>query len=203
MKSFKPIYLLVFLCFLGKSLLAEDSIPKRVYNTSLVNGDVPVIDGLIREQAWNDVEWSGDFTQRSPNDGDKPTKPTAFKILYDHNNLYVAIRAFDDEPEKIVKRMSRRDGFEGDWVEINIDSYHDQRTAFSFTASVSGVKGDEMVTNDGNNWDATWDPLWDLKTSIDDRGWVAEMRIPLTQLRFNKNRNQVWGIQFSRRFFRN
>ena len=98
--------------------------------------------------------------------------------------------------------MSRRDGFDGDWVEVNIDSYFDQRTAFSFTASVSGVKGDEAITNNGNNWDATWDPIWHLETSIDNKGWVAEIQIPFTQLRFSNNAEQIWGLQFTRRFFR-
>src|SRR5436190_1758239 len=81
------------------------------------------------------------------------------------------------EPPKI-------DGFEGDWVEINIDSYADKRSAFSFTSSVSGVKGDEYVSNNGENWDASWDPIWYLKTSINSEGWIAEVRIPLSQLRF-------------------
>jgi hypothetical protein len=50
--------------------------------------------------------------------------------------------------------MGRRDEFPGDWVEINIDSYHDLRTAFSFTLSVSGVRSEEFVSENGNNWDA-------------------------------------------------
>lgn len=174
----------------------------RVYKTTKANGETPRIDGLINEQAWELVEWSGDFTQQSPNDGADPSQETLFKILYDDDNLYIAIRANDTQPDQIVQRLSRRDGFEGDWVEINIDSYFDKRTAYSFTASVSGVKGDEAITNDGNNWDSTWDPIWELETSIDNQGWVAEMRIPLTQLRFNEHPEQVWGIQLTRRLYR-
>jgi len=98
--------------------------------------------------------------------------------------------------------MSRRDSFEGDMVEINIDSYYDKRTAFSFTASVSGVKGDEYVSNNGDDWDAGWDPIWYLQTSIDELGWLAEMRIPLSQLRFADLPELVWGIQVTRMFFR-
>lgn len=172
-----------------------------MYTTKKLDGNI-TIDGLGNEPAWETVEWAGDFTQRQPSDGDRPSQKTAFKILYDDKNLYVLIRAYDDAPSKIVKRMSRRDGFEGDWVEINIDSYFDQRTAFSFTASVSGVKGDEAISNDGNNWDASWDPIWYLKTSTDDLGWLAEYRIPLSQLRFGKKAEQIWGLQVSRRLFR-
>ena len=163
----------------------------------------PVIDGFINEDAWNAVEWSGDFTQREPASGDAPSQATAFKILYNEKNLYIAIRAFDTKPDKIVKRMSRRDGFQGDFVEVNIDSYNDKRTAFSFTLTAAGVKGDEYISNNGDSWDKSWNPIWYTKVSSDDKGWVAEMRIPLSQLRFADKESHVWGLQVTRRFFRN
>jgi hypothetical protein len=182
-------------------LSAQDSL--KTYQTKRITSQSPIIDGVASDEAWNLVEWGGDFIQRMPDYGVSPSEPTQFKILYDAKNLYVLVRAFDSEPEKIVKRMSRRDGFDGDFVEINIDSYNDKRTAFSFTASVSGVKGDEYISNNGNNWDETWDPIWYLATSIDDKGWIAEFRIPLSQLRFADQPEHEWGIQFTRRFFRN
>jgi hypothetical protein len=179
---------------------AQDSL--KTYHTSSFETLPPVIDGKETDKAWAAVEWAGDFVQREPNFGIAPSEETKFKILYDAKNLYVLIRAFDREPDKIVKRMSRRDGFDGDFVEINIDSYHDKRTAFSFTASVSGVKGDEYVSNNGDNWDETWDPIWYLATSIDDEGWIAEFRIPLSQLRFADVPEHTWGVQFTRFLFR-
>ncbi|MBR9921204.1 MAG: carbohydrate binding family 9 domain-containing protein [Bacteroidetes bacterium] len=199
------VFLLIVLPCLAQEAAppAKTSTEKRVYRTSMISGEAPLIDGYINESVWDQVAWSTDFTQNQPYDGAEPTQETSFKILYDNKNLYIAYRCHDDDPDKIVRRMSRRDGFEGDWVEINIDSYHDKRTAFSFTASVSGVKGDEFVSNDGNNWDSNWNPIWYLKTSIDSLGWVAEVAIPLSQLRFSKMEEQVWGIQFTRRDFRN
>lgn len=179
------------------------STEKRTYFTKKVEGESPVIDGYLDEAVWGTVEWSTGFTQSMPYDGAEPTNETSFKILYDDKNLYIGYRCHDEEPDKIVKRMSRRDGFDGDWVEINIDSYFDKRTAFSFTASVSGVKGDEFVSNDGNYWDTSWNPIWHLKTSVDSGGWVAEVAIPLSQLRFSGDEEQTWGIQFTRRDFRN
>jgi hypothetical protein len=135
-------------------------------------------------------------------EGVPPSYQTAFKILYDANNLYIAYRAYDPEPGRIASLLARRDGFPGDWVEINIDSYHDHRTAYSFTSSVSGVRGDEFVSEDGDRWDANWDPIWELHTQIDSLGWSAEIRIPLSQLRFADHEEQVWGIQVHRRIFR-
>ncbi|MEZ4888230.1 MAG: DUF5916 domain-containing protein [Chitinophagales bacterium] len=181
--------------------LPKISEEKRIYTTKRIEGASPTIDGKFDEACWETVEWTGDYVQWKPYNAKAPTAQTQFKVLYDDKYIYFAYRCFDD-PEKIVRRMSRRDGFEGDWVEINIDSYFDKQTAFSFTISVSGVKGDEAVTNNGNNWDGSWDPIWYTKTAIDDKGWTAEVKIPLSQLRFANKEVQVWGLQSTRRVFR-
>ena len=181
---------------------AQVSTDVRTYTTAHTGETIPVIDGRMDDEAWNQVEWAGDFIQRQPIDGSEPSQETQFKILYDAKYLYVGIRAFDTEPDKVVRRMSRRDGFEGDFVEINIDSYADKRTAFSFSASASGVKGEEYISNNGDNWDATWDPIWYLKTSLDELGWIAEFKIPLSQLRFADKESHTWGIQVMRMLFR-
>ncbi|MEP2773696.1 MAG: DUF5916 domain-containing protein [Fulvivirga sp.] len=198
----RSTYLLaLFVCICSISY-AQDSL--QSYTTQRVQGEPPKIDGLGDDPAWEQVEWGGgDFIQRSPDDAAAPTVQTHFKILYDEKNLYILSKNLDPEPDKIVSRMSRRDGFDGDWIEVNIDSYYDKRTAFSFTSSVSGVKGDEYISNNGNNWDSNWDPIWYLRTSINDEGWIAELRIPLSQLRFANKEEHVWGLQFTRRFFRN
>jgi hypothetical protein len=123
-------------------------------------------------------------------------------VLYDDQHLYLAYRAYDSEPEKIEQRLARRDWFPGDWVEVNIDSYNDRLTAYSFTASVSGVRGDEFISKDGDSWDGSWDPVWDFKAATDGEGWTAEIRIPLSQLRYQNSADQTWGLQVQRRVFR-
>jgi hypothetical protein len=190
---------LIPVCFF--SCLYSQTIEKKQYVT-FYTPVAPLIDGRMDDTCWNRAEWGGDFIQSEPYDNKPPSQQTAFKILYDDNNLYVFIRAYDSVPEKISRRMSRRDNFEGDLVQINIDSYYDQRTAFSFTASASGVKGDQAVSGDGNNWDDSWNPIWFLKTSIDDKGWCAEMRIPFSQIRFGKKAEHIWGLQIRRYIFR-
>ena len=91
----------------------------------------------------------------------------------------------------------------GDRVNVLIDSYYDQRTGFVFTTTAAGVKGDEIVTDKGDNIDDSWNPVWYTKATIDDQGWNAEMKIPLSQLRFGKANEQVWGLNVVRRIFRN
>ncbi|MCS3797252.1 DUF5916 domain-containing protein [Niastella sp. OAS944] len=197
--------LLVLICFAlsttAMSNFADTTVVKRSYTTQHIQGTV-TLDGIPNEEAWNSVPWSGDFIQWKPNEGKAPAQPTQFKILYDEKYLYVAYHCIDKYPDSIIKRMDRRDQFPGDWVEINIDSYHDQRTAFSFTLSVSGVRGDEFVSNDGNNWDVNWNPIWFAKTHIGETGWTAEVKIPFSQLRYGNEADKTWGIQVTRRIFR-
>ena len=115
------------------------------------------------------------------------------KILYDDKNIYVAMRAFDSEPDKIQRYAGMRDEFTGDMMGINFDSYHDHRTGFEFDLTAYGQKVDLVLTNP-MNWDASWNPVWKGKEGFEDSAWVAEMEIPLSQLRYSNEDEQVWGL---------
>ncbi|WP_315822772.1 carbohydrate binding family 9 domain-containing protein [Paraflavitalea speifideaquila] len=163
--------------FAGAQTNPADSFTRKKYYTQHLKSEI-TLDGIPSEEAWHSVDWGGDFIQWQPHEGKPPSQPTSFKILYDEKYLYVAYRCHDAAPDSVIRRMGRRDEFPGDWLEINIDSYHDLRTAFSFTLSASGVRSDEFVTGDGANWDANWNPIWFAKTHMDDQGWTAEVKIP-------------------------
>jgi len=199
------LFLLFFLIIFSITNAQEqkNTLPKRIYDTKFLGQEkAPVIDGKLDDSSWNIVEWDGDFIEWRPDENTPPHQQTKFKIVYDNKNLYIAVKLLDKEPDSIVKRLSRRDGFDGDWIEINFDSYHDLRTAFSFNVTAAGVKGDEFVSDNGNNWDSSWNPIWYAKTSVDNEGWIAEMKIPFSQLRFGKAKEQIWGLQLNRRIFR-
>ena len=87
-------------------------------------------------------------------------------------------------------------------VAIIFDSFHDLRTGFFFGVTAGGVKSDQMMTNDGENQDMSWDPNWWVGTSINSEGWIAEMKIPFSQLRFKKNSGDVWGLDVVRTIYR-
>ena len=179
----------------------DEPVETRVYNARRLVGEPPVIDGVLDEPLWDTVEWSGDFVQRDPTDGDPPSQQSRFRVVYDDSALYFAFR-LEDDPELVRPILARRDRFPGDWIEVNIDSYQDRRTAFSFTLSLSGTRGDELISNDGKNWDSNWNPVWNGAARADGEGWTAEMRIPLSQLRFSSAAEQTWGLQVHRRLFR-
>ena len=186
------------------ALFAQDTTyPKRSYTTTSI-GDTaaPKIDGLIDDPAWDLVEWTTDYVEFQPDVGTPPTEQTKMKIVYDQKNLYVAFKCYQEDPATIERRMGRRDDFPGDWVEINLDSFGDDRSGFSFTISASGVKGDEFISENGN-FDDSWNPIWYTDVNVDDEGWTAEIRIPLSQLRFGNDHEQVWGLQSTRRYFNN
>ena len=193
-----PLFLLALIAI---NTFSQQSLPKRIYTTKPTASNI-TIDGIIDDYAWNSVEWATDFIQKAPEEGVAPSYQTRFKITYDDKYLYVAIEALDGEPEKIQKRLTRRDGFAGDRVNVLIDSYHDKRTAFVFTITAAGVKGEEITTQNGGNWDASWNPIWYTKAASNDKGWTAEMKIPFSQLRFGDAEEQIWGLNIIRNIFR-
>jgi len=176
--------------------------PKKIYTTTEVRLP-PEIDGLIDDEAWTRVPWEGNFQMFEPYDDRPATQETRFKVVIDRENVYIAIRAYDTAPDSIVRRLTRRDDIDGDMVAIQLDSYHDLQTAFTFFISAAGSKSDAYETEDGNRMDDTWNPIWWVKTRIDDEGWTAEAKIPFSQLRFDRSSGGVWGFQVAREIFRN
>ncbi len=110
---------------------------------------------------------------------------TEARVAFDATAIYVAVRAFDSDPDRIVGFLTRRDAeSSSDWVHVLIDSYHDRRTAYQFGVNPVGVKQDSYWFNDSNN-DDSWDAVWDVVSRRDKDGWCAEFRIPFSQLRFS------------------
>ncbi|MGH7711612.1 MAG: DUF5916 domain-containing protein, partial [Gemmatimonadaceae bacterium] len=85
-------------------------------------------------------------------------------------------------------------------LNVVLDTYLDRRTAFGFSVSAAGVKGDYYLSRDSDNDGKSnqFDPVWDARASIDSLGWTAEMRIPFSQLRFTAADEQVWGLNLDR-----
>jgi hypothetical protein len=192
---------LLMVCFLLGQSAFQVSGQVKVYETSKISGKAPSIDAIADDVAWQQVEWATRFTQREPNDGAPASQETRYKLLFDDNNLYLLVQALDSLPSGVVKRMSRRDTFDGDWIAVSIDSYADKQTAFTFGVSAAGVKFDFMLVNNNSN-DLNWDAVFYTATRCDSSGWLAEMRIPLSQLRFSKSGDHQWGINVFRYIYR-
>lgn len=164
-----------------------------VYTTSRLVTEKPLIDGKLDDECWKHGTWAGDYTQWIPDEGAKPSWPTVFNIQYDDKFIYVAFRGYDGEPSKIVRMSGKRDEQVGDMMGVTFDSYRDFRTGFEFTLSAWGQKADLILFNP-MDWDFNWDPVWKGKAGLEDSAWVAEMEIPLSQLRYSTGKDQVWGM---------
>jgi hypothetical protein len=195
------LFALLLLVPPGPLFSQAEYLPKKVYKAFRIE-QAPVINGVFDDEAWQEGEWAGGFVQNEPYADRPPSQQTEFKLGFDDMNLYVAIKALDNAPDSITNRMSRRDNSDGDMVFVIFDSYHDLRTGFTFGLSSAGVRFDMIFSNNGQNEDPTWDPIWQAKAQVHDWGWGAEMKIPFTQLRFKKNSQEVWGFEVARQIFR-
>jgi hypothetical protein len=172
--------------------------PPRMTAVRIAPGAVRV-DGRLVEPAWTLAEPVTGFTQHTPRPGDPASQRTEVKVLYDDEAVYVGARMYDSVSAAIVGRLGRRDSdTQSDLFEVDFDSYHDHRTSFQFVVNALGVKSDQVGSNDFSFGDPAWDPVWDAATQRDSLGWMAELRIPLSQLRFSSAPVQVWGVNFFR-----
>ena len=154
----------------------------------------PVIDGVLHDDCWEHAgEWSATFVQQQPDEGKPETEETRLKILYDNHYIYVAFRALDSEPDKINRWLAPRDQVKGDAVCIIFDSYADKRTGFAFGLTAGGTRVDFLCSNSDND-DYTWNAVWEGRVSYDNKGWYAEFKIPLSQLRYSSEAEQEWGF---------
>jgi uncharacterized protein DUF5916/cellulose/xylan binding protein with CBM9 domain len=156
------------------------------------------IDGELDEAVWATAPRQTGFVQRFPKDATGPSLETSFAILYDDEAIFVGVWADDPHPELIRALLTRRDvDSPADAVTIAFDSYHDRRTAYVFQLNAAGVQRDMMLFDDSNQ-DDSWDAVWTADAKVTARGWTAEYRIPLSQLRFPRSDAQEWGFQLVR-----
>lgn len=166
--------------------------PKRYYSATRVS-IIPKIDGDLNDECWKKGSWSGGFRQWIPVEGASPSNITEIKILYDYENIYAGFKCYDSEPEKMRRIFDSRDRKSGDVIGIAFDSYNDDKTAFEFNLTSAGQKIDVKHIGD-NAYDMTWDANWNGASAVFDSGWSAEMKIPLSQLRYINQKDQTWGL---------
>jgi hypothetical protein len=150
------------------------------------------------------------FVQRNPHNGEPASQRTEAFLGYDEKNLYAVFVCFDD-PGKVRARMSRReDIFDDDTVEVMLDTFHDRRRAYAFQTTPLGVQWDaiwteaphENLTGSTENFDPSFDTIWDSRGKLTNQGYVVWMAIPFKSLRFSPDERQQWGIILYRQILR-
>ncbi len=160
--------------------------------------DTITVDGRLDEPIWSSTPAATDFVQYNPDEGQPATQRTEVRFALDGVALYIGARMYDSDGAAGIRgRLVRRDqDGSGDLLMIELDTFHDHAGRTRFAINPRGVKIDGGQA--APELDFAWDPVWEAATEVDSLGWTAEMRIPLSQLRFPRGSTQVWGAQIWR-----
>ncbi len=190
----KIVLLLVILCQITTEAQVKKSVDALRIETPLV------IDGALSEEVYNQVKPAKDFVQLQPYNGRPSLQPTEAWFFFDHNALYVGAMLYDSAPDSIFNYLSERDNIGvSDYFGVYFDPYNQGQLAYGFFITPSGVQIDiKAVKSDDDNEDGNWNAVWESKTQITDRGWVVEMRIPYSALRFSEKAGTTWGLNMFR-----
>lgn len=194
-------YSLLF-CVFSINAQETDSIPRKKITIPRI-AEAPKIDGILNDAAWQNAPIATNFVERQPNNG-KPipdSLKTEVKIVYDDLGIYFGATMKDPEPDKILKELTERDGIgNDDFFFILLNGYNDRQQSLQFIVTAAGVQYDAKMTN--GNEDNSWNGIWYSAVQINDDGWVAEIFIPYSEVRFPNKNVQEWGLNMEREFRR-
>jgi hypothetical protein len=160
--------------------------------------EAPKIDGRLNDEIWKHAARIERFVQQDPIPGAEPSERTVAWVVYDSDTLWVAVRSYDREPDKIVARTMRRDESTrlDDRIALILDTFHDHRNSYWFTTNPNSTRQDAIVEG-GNSFRDPWDTIWDVKSQVDSEGWTCEFEIPFKSVSFDPN-NDTWGFNIVR-----
>ena len=171
---------------------------KKAYNIQTTN-ESPKIDGILDDKTWINLDVAKNFIQVKPNNGlpERKNQKTEVKMCYDSKNIYFGIMMYDSAPDSILRELSKRDEIEKncDVVGIYINPFNDGQIEYLFAVTASGIQADAKQT--ATSKDDSWDAVWKSSVKINKDGWIAEIAIPFSQLRF-PNDNKEWALNISR-----
>jgi Domain of unknown function (DUF5916) len=197
------VFALLLCCETPATLLAVDETRRnaQVVRTTTL----PTVDGRLHDAAWTGATQITAFTQAEPQEGILPSEPTTGLLLYDADFLYIGLRAFDAEPNRIVAKTRQRDSsLDGDdFFAVTLDTFLDRRHGYYFQINPLGTQRDGLIAPDTNTeedalpYQADWDGIWYAAAVIDETGWTAELAIPVKTIRFDPH-SSTWGFNVLR-----
>ncbi|WP_394189840.1 DUF5916 domain-containing protein [Pseudoalteromonas atlantica] len=191
---------LLIICVL---IFSADSMAQKQHFTLAHIEQSIDLDGELSEPHWQNATLIPLIYQNEPNEKGVPPVKTDAYLYEDGQYLYVAFMAYDDNPENIRAALRDRDTlWADDNVALMIDTFNDERTGYEFYVNPLGAQGDMRMTDtDGWSEDPSWNTIWDSAGQITNEGYVVEMRIPFTALRFPKNKaDMTWSIAVWRNY---
>jgi len=199
--TMKNLFLSIGL-FLTAFILSGQTIQKK---TSAIKAVEPIrIDGVLDETMWQKAPVAGDFVQREPYNGKTPKFRSEVRFLYDNSGLYVGATMYDPYPDSIPVQLGLRDSedLNADYLILMVSPFNDGINAFCFTVWASDVQSDFKLSGTNDDVDYGWDAVWLSKARRNTEGWVVEMKIPYSAIRFPKKPVQEWGLNCERQIRR-
>ncbi len=176
---------------------AQHSMPDTL--NALTLNDKLTLDGKLDEPIWQRVNRISNFTQTEPYVGKPATEKTQVAIAFSSTALYIAVWCYQNPGTKIsVKSLQRDFDFEGeDNFRITVSPFNDGRTGYEFIVNPNGARADLLISS-SDNASSDWNGVWDAAATINSEGWFAEIELPYNTLKFKKNEQQYWAINFER-----
>jgi hypothetical protein len=196
--------LLFVIIFIAAIHSYSQTIQRKQLSASRITGELH-IDGNLNEPEWLTAEEATDFTQFQFNWSVPSAYKTSIKVIYDNTAIYIGATMYDPQPDSIQRDLSARDEFgSADFIGIIMDPYSEGVNGLEFFVTASGVQAEAKTYPGSNNdEDFTWDAVWVSAAKITDQGWIAEMKIPYSAIRFPNKEEQSWYINFVREVKRN
>lgn len=178
---------------------AQNRVNTQNYNLPNIKQQID-IDGNIDEDAWKQaISFELDVETRPGENTKAPVRTTVY-MFDDGENLYVAFKAYDDNPSQIRAHYHDHDYiFDDDVVGFKVDTYNDNLRTYQFFVNALGVKHDSIEDGALQEDDLSWDAIWDAAAIITEDGYQAEFSVPLRILRFDDSKSeQKWGFDLLR-----
>jgi hypothetical protein len=189
----RTLLLLLAAMLLGGAAMAADAPPNMMIRRA--TGPI-TIDGDLADAGWQGALKSETWYETNPGDNTEPKVKTIGYMTYDDRFFYAAIQSFD-KPSDIRAQLGDHDGLSGnsdDFSGVILDTRNDGKTAMEFFVNASGTQYDAALDDASGNEDSSPDLFWDSAVKRTAEGWVAEIRIPFSSLRYEQKNPQVWGI---------
>ena len=217
MNNRKFVLIIILLSSFMFSFMDVFSNPEKKQLKAIKTTENIKVNGILDEKAWGEAMVASDFITYSPTIGQISRKRSEVKILYNNKALYIGAILYDNNPQDIPKGLCARDEItmNADYFHVSLNPHSDSQNMFEFIVSSSNVQVDRNRINEASDdfqsddnghgqstsdgeFDINWDAVWESEVKITPYGWVVEIKIPYSAIRFSSEEEMTWGINFWR-----
>jgi hypothetical protein len=178
--------------------LSQYTYSQEQVSISRIEGEFK-FDGIINDGCWQNIQPLS-MVMHTPTFGNQPSEKSEVMMCYDNTYLYIGARLFDSDASKMLISSKKRDEMEVSSEELMLifDTFNDKENALGFATTPTGLRSDFTISKDAMGGDPhqgpfnmSWNTFWDVKSTKNDQGWFAEIRIPFSSLRFKEDNGKI------------